>query len=186
MDMISLQINDKCGPMARGEIYREPLEDFFEENNLGEVTGGGTLMGHNGEPEYCELEMSIKNSSDDVVNKLIDKINNLAPKGSTLFLEDGKEIKVGLLEGVAVNLNHSQAPNELLDEIDFEAMWEDFENAIGKDGKMHDEWDGQDTFTIYFYGLSAEKIIDNMKVELSKHKIKDYISLEIQPTELNS
>jgi hypothetical protein len=186
MHIITLQINDKCGPMARGELYREPLEEFFEENNLGEVTGGGTLLGHNGQPEYSELDISIKDSSDNVITKLIDKINNIVPKGSTLFLEDDKEVKVGLLEGVAVNLNHSLAPNELLDKMDFQAMWEDFENAIGDDGKMHDDWDGEDTFTIYYYGISAQKIMDNMNEELNKHKIKDYIELEVQPIVLNS
>ena len=186
MNMIILQINDKCGPMVRGELYREPLEDFFEENELGEVTGGGTLLQENGQPEYSELEISIKNLSVDILNKLTEKVNSIVPKGSVLFLEDDTEIQVGTLEGVAVSLNHSQAPESLLDEMNFQAMWEDFDNAIGEDGELHDDHDGQDAFTLYYYGISAQKIIDNMKEALKKHKIKDYIGLEAQPIVLNS
>ena len=186
MSMIILQINDKCGPMARGELYREPLEDFFEENKIGEVTGGGTLLQKKGQPQYCELEISIKNLSDDILNELIKKVNSVVPKGSVLYLEDNTEIKVGTLEGVAIKLNHSQAPEALLDEMDFQAMWDDFDKAIGEDGEAHDDHDGQDTYTLYYYGISAQKIIDNMTKELKKHKIKDYIELEVQPIVLNS
>ena len=186
MNMIILQINDKCGPMVRGELYREPLEDFFEENKLGEVTGGGTLLQESGQPEYSEIEISLNTLSDDILKKLIEKVNSIVPKGSVMFLEDDTEIQVGILEGVAINLNHSQAPEALLDEMDFQAMWEDFDDAIGEDGKEHDDYDGKDTFTSYYYGLSAQKIIDNMNEELKKHKIKDYIVLEVLPIVLNS
>ncbi len=184
--MVILQINDKCGAIARGELYREPLEDFFENNDLGEVSGGGTLLQENGQPEYCELELSIKDTSDEVINKLKKGIDSIVPKGSILFLENNKEMNVGILEGVAVNLNHSKAPENLLDEIDFQEMWENFDNAIGEDGEMHDEWDGNETFTLYYYGLSAQKIIDNMNKELKEHKIKEFVSLEIQPTTIKS
>ncbi len=173
--MLSIQINDKCGPMLRGEFYREPLEKFFKKNGLGEVTGGGTLLNNNGQPAYCELELVLKDESEEVVNEVKKKIDTIVPKGSTLYFENDQEIPVGNLEGVAINLNFAKAPEELLDNTDFQEMWENIEEAVGTHGVSHDDREGKDVFTLYYYGLDAEKIIHIVNETLSDKDIGKYI-----------
>jgi len=175
MKIASIQINDKCGPMLRGEFYREPLEKFFKRNKLGEVTGGGTLLQENGQPAYCEIELSIKDETEEVVSEVKNKIDSITPKGSILYLENEQELPVGNLEGVALNLHFTKAPQELLDKTDFQALWDGVDKAIASAGKMHDTWEGPETFTIYYYGIDADKIISTVQEKLEGHEIGKYI-----------
>ena len=176
MSMLILQINDRCGPIARGEIYREPIEELFEEKNLGEVTGGGTQLAKEGGPLYCELELEVNDDSNSFIDELKLNLEKIGiPKGSKLFLENDTVIELGTLEGVGVSLNYENAPKSLLDEIDFEKFWEDIENVITPYGKYHYDWNGNGKVTVYYYGKNAEKI----KNIVDEHKKGDRLKFRV-------
>ena len=60
---IIAQLNDKIMPIARGEVYEDPLDEFLKLKWYGEVSGGGTLQSKSGEIEYCDVEIKLKDST---------------------------------------------------------------------------------------------------------------------------
>ena len=46
-NFIVAQLNEKVGPIDRGLVYEDPLDEFLKEKQYGEVTGGGTLLEKN-------------------------------------------------------------------------------------------------------------------------------------------
>src|SRR5262245_43981465 len=79
------QLNARLRPLDRGKRYEEPLEQAFEKNGLGEVTGGGTLQATTSEIEYCGIDVDLF----DVENGIPFLCQFLsqcgAPKGSKLI-----------------------------------------------------------------------------------------------------
>lgn len=51
-----LHLNARFQPKHRFEL-EDALQEIFEKNNAGEVTGGGTLLKENGEVESCDIEI---------------------------------------------------------------------------------------------------------------------------------
>ncbi len=114
---IVAQLNDKIMPIARGEVYEDPLDEFLKLKWYGEVSGGGTLQSKTGEIEYCDVEIKLKDST---INKkaiveIIEKLEELgAPKGSKLRIENtDEEIMFGKLEGLAVYLDGINLADEV-------------------------------------------------------------------------
>ncbi len=174
--MIILQVNDMCRPIARGELYEEPLEEFLESNGFGEVTGSGTALQENNDPWYCEVELSINNESNSVITELIKEIERIGvPKGSRLIFEDQQEILIGILEGVVVNLNYTEAPESVLDETDFKALWDGIANAVEPYGVYHDDVNRNGKTTIYYYGKDAQSIVKSVKEKIKGHKLEQFI-----------
>jgi len=180
--MIVLQVNDKCRPLARGELYEEPLENFLKIGKVGKFIGSGTALKENIDPWYCELEFSVKDISNTAIEKLKEGIENIGiPKGSRLILEDNQEISLGTLEGVIVNLNYSNAPENILDETDFQLLWDGVATSVEPYGNYHDDVNRNGATSIYYYGNDAQLIIDSVQVQLSGHALKEYIDVLALP-----
>ena len=93
---IRIQLNERVMPIDRGNIYEDPLDEIIKSQNIGEVTGGGTLQSKSGEIEYCDLEIFINSETIDaeIISLLKTSVEELgAPKGSKLIIEKtGEEI----------------------------------------------------------------------------------------------
>ncbi|HUS35090.1 MAG TPA: hypothetical protein VM680_07025 [Verrucomicrobiae bacterium] len=163
--MIVARLNDRAQPMDRGELYEDPLFEFLEEQGLGSVSGGGTLMGKNGEIEFCDVEILAKDNSAGTIKKVITTLESLgAPKGSKLIIEGQKDVPFGKFEGLAVYLNGTDLPDDVYAECDSNHIYGEFNRLLGKEGKIHSHWQGPTETGLYMYGKSFE----TMKARLVK------------------
>ena len=53
---LTLKLNARFQPMHRFEL-EDALQEILEQNNMGEVTGGGTAQNPGGEIAYCDIEI---------------------------------------------------------------------------------------------------------------------------------
>jgi hypothetical protein len=163
--MIVARLNDRAQPMDRGELYEDPLFEVLEEEGLGAVSGGGTLMGKNGEIEFCDVEILANDKSADTIETVISTLEKLgAPKGSKLIIEGQKDVPFGKLEGMAVYLNGTDLPDKVYADCDSSHVYAEFNRLLGKEGKIHSHWQGPTETGLYMYGKSFE----TMKARLAK------------------
>ena len=90
MTFVTANINESIMPVARGQKYGEPLNSFLTKRGIGEVTGGGSSLGPNGEPNRIDVDFDLK---DPAVNAVIvaKKLKELgAPTGSYLHYRIGE------------------------------------------------------------------------------------------------
>ena len=174
--VITLQLNDRCSPITRGQMYREPLDKYMELKGLGEVEGGGTQLEKSGERAYCELEIMIENESAFNIEELKTEIERIGvPKGSYLILDDETIFPLGTLEGVGVYFRYMEAPEKLFDEIDMDDFWDGIDEAVKEYGKYHDNWQGSEIAVFYYYGLNAELILKKITEKMVGHPFESYI-----------
>ena len=97
----------------------------------GRVTGGGTMLGEEGEIEFCDLEIMLPTATDAALGALRRALEGLgAPKGSRLIWNDGaNELAFGTCEGLAVYLNGADLPDSVYEDCDVNVVYEDFGNG---------------------------------------------------------
>ena len=155
------QLNARLMPIERGERFEDPLLEAFEANELGEVTGGGTLQAANGEIEYCGLDIDVYDLAKAVrfLTKFLTKCG--APKGSMLQYEKkGKPVETpfGEAEGLALYLNGTDLPKKVYKECDINDLYEELNRLLGKHGRIEGHWQGPSETALYLYGKSAKKM----------------------------
>lgn len=161
-----LKLNARFQPKHRFEL-EDALQEILEEEDKGEVTGGGTAKSPNGEIAYCDIDIYLSNDGADDVKWLIDLLNAIGiPKGSVLKgLE--QEIEVGTLEGLAYYSNGVELPDEVYKTCDINYVIEQMGQAMEGVGRMYSYWES-DTYTaLYFYGSSFSEM---------KQRIEPFIS----------
>ena len=52
-----VRIPGDIGPLQRGDLYEEPLQEALTSAGVGEVTGGGSQLGEGNSVEYCGIDM---------------------------------------------------------------------------------------------------------------------------------
>jgi len=165
---ITIQLNDKIMPLDRGEHYEEPIEEYLEKHNYGEVSGGGTMQGQSGEIQFCDIEVLLYNKNDKpkVIGELINMLEHLgAPKGSRVITADSEEtIAFGRKEGLAIYLDGINLPEPVYAECDSNFVLEELSKLVGYDGEVQRYWQGDTETALYFYGDSFE----NMKTAISE------------------
>ena len=152
---LNLHLNARFQPMHRFEL-EDALQEVLEKNNMGEVTGGGTLQKPDGEIESCDIEIHLDDDDPDAAKHLADLINAIGvPKGSFLAaMEPQIKIEVGTLEGLAYYCNGTELPDEVYKECDINYVIEKMEEAIEGIGRMYSYWEGIKDTALYFYGTS--------------------------------
>jgi len=157
-NFITARLNARVQPLDRGDVYEDPLDAQLKQRGLGEVTGGGTQLGAEGEIEFCDLEIEVAEVSGETLAALGEMLEGIGvPKGSKLIVEgDGREIEIGTQEGLAVYLNGTDLPDEVYEKCDFEFIWTEFERLLGQDGKVVSYWQGPTETALYCYGPSFE------------------------------
>lgn len=152
------QLNARIQPMHRGEFFEDPLDSEIQHASIGEVTGGGTLQSQTGEIEYCDIEIEVNSTGQDVAEKIIEVLERLgAPKGSKLKIEaDGREIPFGITEGMAVYLNGTELPDDVYSTCDSNFVYSEFERLLESAGRVLSYWNGPTETAFYLYGNSFE------------------------------
>ena len=155
---ITVRLNDRAQPLDRGDRYEDPLNAFLLKAGLGEVTGGGTQLGDNGEVDSCDLEVRLNELSEDSIRILRTALEKLgAPKGSQLVIgPDQEEIAFGSTEGLAVYLNGTDLPDATYRACDSNFVYSEFNRLLEGEGSVHSHWQGPAETALYMYGKSHE------------------------------
>lgn len=130
-----LHLNARFQPKDRFEL-EDALQEIFDNNNAGEVTGGGTLLKENGEIESCDIEIDLYEDQKGL-EWLKGLLNNIGiPKGSVI---QGVEppINVGTLEGLAIYLNGTDLPQEVYSSCDVNYVIDQLQQAVHSIGSMY-------------------------------------------------
>ncbi|WP_445363552.1 hypothetical protein ACJJIQ_02075 [Microbulbifer sp. ANSA003] len=146
--------------MHRGEIYEDPLDEILAKNAVGEVSGGGTLQSQSGEIEYCDIEIQVRDSSDETVELIKSSLNKLGvPKGSKIRIEStDSDIEFGTLEGLAIYLNGTDLDDEVYAKSDSNHVYSELDRLTQGVGKVFSYWQGPTETALYLYGTSFSQM----------------------------
>jgi hypothetical protein len=172
---IVAQLNDKVGPIDRGLVYEDPLDEFLKSKGYGEVTGGGTLQEKSGELSYCdvEVELQFKEFNKTVFTDIINKLEELgAPKGSKLIIESTKEeIHFGIKEGLALYLDGQNLPEKVYKECDINYVLSELHRLINIVPNADRNWQGEKETGLYFFSDSFIKMKESISTFISTYPL---------------
>lgn len=147
-----LHLNARFQPKHRFEL-EDALQEIFQKNNAGEITGGGTSLKENGEIDSCDIEIDFSGAQKSL-EWLVNLLNTIGiPKGSVLH---GIEppINVGTLEGLAIYMNGTDLAEEIYESCDINYVIEQLEQTIEGIGHMYSYRELNEFTALYFYGIS--------------------------------
>ena len=144
--------------MHRGEFFEEALDAELKRNQLGEVSGGGTLQTPGGEIEYCDIEIELSGDPSAAELLVISTLEAMgAPKGSTLHVEhEDRKVPFGKNEGLAVYLNGTDLPDDVYKNCDSNFVYSEFDRLLEGEGRVLSYWQGPTETAFYVYGSSVE------------------------------
>lgn len=154
-EFVVLQVNARCQPLDRDQ-WEDPLAEWLQEENHGDITGGGTMLDANRRIEYCDTEMVLATTDSRFLSLLIAKLEELGiPKGSKLQLSNpDRVIPIGQTEGLALFLNGSELPDEVYQSSDVNVVIEKLMEALGDTVKIRSYGEYETETALYFYGES--------------------------------
>lgn len=176
--LVIVRINDKCGPLDRGDLYEDPLNEALENSGLGEVTGGGSQMDENFQIQYCELEVVVTGNLD-LAKQLIRKAMNAAgaPKGSKIIIGDSEE-ECGINEQMAIYFDNVNLPQEVYDSHDINDVISEIEEALGDEGEMTSHGRNEACTIAYFTGPSFQKMNEQVSKLIAEHPLLQNATVE--------
>ena len=164
-----LHLNARFQPKHRFEL-EDALEEIFQENKAGEITGGGTSLKENGEIDSCDIEIDFYDDQKGL-EWLVNLLGAIGiPKGSLLR---GVElpVPVGTVEGLAIYINGSDLPEEIYKSCDINDAIEQLEQAIEGIGRMYSYRELEEFTALYFYGTSFSAMKDKMNPFVSSYPL---------------
>jgi len=172
-DMVIARLNVRAQPLDRGEVFEDPLGGILQAAGTGEVTGGGTMLGTDGEIEFCDLEITVPEATDAALGAIRNALEGLgAPKGSRLIWNEGaNELEFGACEGLAVYLNGTDLPDAVYEQSDVNVVYEEFGRLVGGEGRVVSHWQGPRETALYLYGRSAETMLARIRPFLDTYPL---------------
>ncbi|MCR5609977.1 MAG: hypothetical protein K6G26_13040 [Lachnospiraceae bacterium] len=166
---LTLHLNARFQPEHRFEL-EDALQVIFDNNNAGEVTGGGTLLNEDGEIESCDIEIYLYESQKDLewLEGLLNKLG--IPKRSEI---QGIEppISVGTLEGLAIYLNGTDLPKEVYSSCDINYLIDQLNQALHSIGSMYSYRELEKYTALYFYGTSFSIMKERIETIVSTYPL---------------
>jgi len=88
---VNVEIPTVLSPIDERATAEDLIQEFLDENNFGEVDGGGTFMSDDGQPISCQITILLKEFNKEHFVQLGEFIKNnvVLPKGSKLAAERG-------------------------------------------------------------------------------------------------
>lgn len=91
---VFVKVMESIQPIARGEKYEDPLDAALKAADLGEVTGGGTLLSSDKSIDWVGIDVELADLAKGLPVLRRKLIELGVPKGSTLEYEiDGKKVE---------------------------------------------------------------------------------------------
>jgi hypothetical protein len=174
-DLVIARLNVRAQPLDRGEVFEDPLDQILQAAGSGKVTGGGTMLGEEGEIEFCDVEIMLPAATDAALGALRHALESLgAPRGSRLIWNDGaNELAFGTSEGLAVYLNGTDLPDAVYEECDLDFVYQEFGRLLGSDGRVVSHWQGPQETALYLYGPSADAMLSRIRACLDSYPLCD-------------
>ena len=171
-----LYLNARFQPKHRFEL-EDALQEIFQKNKAGEITGGGTSLKENGEIDSCDIEIEFYEDEKSLewLVKLMGAIG--IPKGSVLY---GVEppINVGVLGGLAIYLNGTDLSEEIYKNCDINYVIEQLEQVIDGIGRMYSYRELNEFTALYFYGTSFLAMKEKMDSFISSYPLRQKCQIE--------
>ena len=149
------KLNIRIGPLLRGEQFEDPLSEALEQNGLGQVTGGGTMMQQNREIDYCGIDLDLVHPETSVPFVCSFLTDRGAPRGSALQYTDSTKVQVetpfGALEGLGLYLTSTDVPA-------LKALRDTLGQSLHGHGAMLGAWQGETETAFYIYGRSSDEL----------------------------
>jgi hypothetical protein len=174
-DMVIARLNARAQPLDRLEVFEHPLDELLQATGTGMVTGGGTMLGDEGEIAFCDLELSVPEASDAVLGTIRKALEGVgAPKGSKLIWNDGaNELDLGVAEGLAVYLNGTDLPDEVYEQSDVNVVYEELDRLVASEGRVVSHWEGPRETALYLYGRCADSMLAKIRPFLETYPLCD-------------
>jgi hypothetical protein len=172
-EIVIARLNARAQPLDRGEVFEDPLDGILQAAGIGNVTGGGTQLGGEGEIQFCDLEITVPEASDAVLAAIREALAGLgAPKGSRLIWNDGaNELEFGSFEGLAVYLNGTDLPDSVYEQSDFGFVYEEFGRLLGNEGRVVSHWQGPTETALYLYGRCTDTMLARIRPFLDTYPL---------------
>jgi hypothetical protein len=156
---VTIRLWEPIQPVARGERYEDPLHETLTAAKLGEIDGGGTQLGPEGEILYAELAAYLADldGAVDLARRTLEQAG--AAQGSEFIFapESGKPpVLFGTQQALALYLDGVGLPDEVYANLDFDAVVDELQTAFGV--PMRETWMGPAETGLYFYGADAEAL----------------------------
>ena len=181
-NFIVATLNDKIMPIDRGEIYEDPLDEILIAENIGEVSGGGTMQEKSGEISFCDVEIKLYGTEIDktIIKNIIEKLENFgAPKGSFLTIEKTQEkINFGKLEGIGIYLDGINLPKNVYEESDINFIITEIHRLTETEYIVNRNWENETGTALYFYGESFEKMKTQIKDLVESYPLCENCKIE--------
>jgi len=178
---LTARLYEHIEPLDRGSRYEDVLDEALREANLGEVTGGGSQLGHLGEIEFVEIEIRVSNL-DDALPVIIDALERSgAPVGSQVLGTGDVTREFGKQQSVAVYLDGISLPDEVYATLDFDDLVGKLRTAAGVDS-YHGCWQGAEETGLFFFGASAEAMFSRLEAVLQQVPIGQNARVVIRET----
>jgi len=168
-------------PLDRGQRYEDPLDAALRGKGLGQVTGGGSQLGPDGEIEFADIEINVYNL-DDALSLIIESLQRSgAPVGSELLGTSRVIREFGDQQSVAVYLDGVTLPDEVYAELDFDDLVNQLGAAAGANS-YHGYWQGPAETGLFFFGPQADTMFSSLEPLLRKMPIGQNARVVIRPT----
>ncbi|MCP4640432.1 MAG: hypothetical protein GY851_08370 [bacterium] len=155
--LIVAQLNARLHAAHLATFFDDPLDEALQKLSIGKISGGGAIMLlESGEIEYCDIEILLREASEEPIAQVIAILEGLgAPRGSKLKIEgQGAEIAFGKDEGMAVYLNGTDLPPEVYAESDVNHVIAEFDRLLADSGRILSYFEGAAETAFYMYGDS--------------------------------
>jgi hypothetical protein len=167
--VVVARVHEYIEPIDRGARYEDPLQAVIEPRGLGQVTGGGSQLNEHGGIDYADVEIEVANLEDalQVVISALEEAG--APEGSELIDgADGRVLtKFGKQQCLAVFLDGTSLPNEVYEQLDFDAVVAELGAAAGPDS-FHAFSQGEEETGLFFFGPDAETMLQKVEPVLRR------------------
>jgi len=167
-------INHRYLPIDRGEVFEDPLQERLEAEGLGEVTGGGTSLGDNGEIAWIGIDVEITDVERGLPVVIGTLVAHGAPKGSLLEVHDvdpPRTVAFGGTEGIAVYLDGVGLPDEVYATSDFNFVVAEVDRLCEGVGRFEAHWQGPTETALYVFGRSADALQERLAPLLASYPL---------------
>lgn len=145
MPHFTLHLNAKLQPEDRHDL-EDILNEFLQEKQLWEVTGGGTSIDPSGEPSSCDIEILAEKPE-----PLIELINEIGvPLWSKLTWENFEQA-IWELQGLALYLNGTDLPDQVYQNCDINHVDDQIFDLLEDAILLNSFYEGELETALYYY-----------------------------------
>jgi hypothetical protein len=165
---LTARLPARVGPILRGELYEDPLDQILQRAALAEVTGGGTMMAPGGDINFVDIEIQVVGAVDNALDTIADALNEIgAPRGSEILDAAGKTLRRCGSKAIArLELDGVNLPKEVYETCSADDVIDAMLRAMGPGHAYAGFHAMAETTAIYFQGEDYAAMAKAMKAAM--------------------